>query len=128
MRRPYWTCPHRASYPSRRRRSPPGRRPDEASRRGRRGRALLASRYPLIRTKGRTMEASTTRPLGFARLVALALVALAIAGLGYLHFGTGATGVSVPADAHAGQLTLHACTYGTEAGGAKADCGTLVVP
>ena len=38
------------------------------------------------------------------------------------------TPVSVPAGAHAGQLTLKPCTYATEHGSYAADCGTLVVP
>ena len=33
----------------------------------------------------------------------------------------------MPADAHAGQLILHPCSYGTEKGSYSADCGTLVV-
>src|SRR5690349_18460755 len=74
--------------------------------------------------KGRVMEASTTRRLRPARIAALALIALALAGLGYLHISSGSSAVSVPSGAHAGQLTLHHCTYR----GLAADCGTLVVP
>src|SRR4051812_328165 len=70
----------------------------------------------------------TRRILGPARLVALVLVALAAAALGYVRFAPGAARVSVPAGAHAGQLTLHSCTYATEDGQYAADCGTLVVP
>jgi pimeloyl-ACP methyl ester carboxylesterase len=58
-----------------------------------------------------------------ARIVALALVALAVLGLAYLHWGTGDDKVSVPSGAHAGQLKLHSCHYA----GRAADCGTLVV-
>jgi hypothetical protein len=58
------------------------------------------------------------------RIVALALIALTPLGLAYLHFSGGSSSVSVPAGAHAGQLTLKHCTYGNE----LADCGTLVVP
>ena len=36
--------------------------------------------------------------------------------------------VSVSQGAHAGQLTMHPCTYPTENGGYRANCGTLVVP
>lgn len=61
------------------------------------------------------------------RTVALALVTLTAAGLAYLYFGTGADRVSVPSGARAGQLKLHPCRYGTENGGYRADCGTLVV-
>ena len=74
------------------------------------------------------MEAPTTTSLRPARIVALALVALELAGLAFLHFSSGAAAVSVPKGAHAGQLALHSCTYGTERGGYAADCGTLVVP
>ena len=58
------------------------------------------------------------------RLLALALIALAVAGLAYLRVGSSEHRVSVPAGAHAGQITLNSCTYA----GRPADCGTLVVP
>jgi pimeloyl-ACP methyl ester carboxylesterase len=61
---------------------------------------------------------------GRGRITGLALIALVTLGLGYLHFGGGSASVSVPSGAHAGQLTLRHCTYGSE----PADCGTLVVP
>src|SRR6188472_3392503 len=64
------------------------------------------------------------RTLTPARLVALALIALAAIGLAYAKFGSGARHVTVPKGARAGQLTLHACHYR----GFAADCGTLVVP
>ena len=73
------------------------------------------------------MEAPTTRLFRPARIVALGLIALGLAGLAYLHFSSGSDAVSVPRGAHAGQLTLEPCTYGTEDGGYAADCGTLVV-
>lgn len=63
-----------------------------------------------------------------ARIVALVLIALVALGLGYLRFGPGDDEVSVPSGAHAGQLDLHSCKYGTEKGSYDADCGTLVVP
>jgi pimeloyl-ACP methyl ester carboxylesterase len=63
-----------------------------------------------------------------ARVVALLLIALMVLGLGYLRFAPGASAVSVPAGAHAGQLTLEPCNYATEDGSYAADCGTLVVP
>ena len=53
------------------------------------------------------MEPPTTRLFSTARLVALALIALALAGLAYLRFSSGSSEVSVPQGAHAGQLTLH---------------------
>jgi hypothetical protein len=49
-------------------------------------------------------------------------------GLTYLGFASGDAAVSVPQGAHAGQLTMHPCTYATEKGAYRADCGTLVVP
>ena len=74
------------------------------------------------------MQAPTTRTFTPARIVALALIALTVAALGYLRFAPDAGPVSVPNGAHAGQLTLHSCHYATENGSYKADCGTLVVP
>ena len=62
------------------------------------------------------MEPPTTRLFSTARIVALALIALALAGLAYLRFSSGSSEVSVPQGAHAGQLTLHPCTYADEAG------------
>src|SRR5947208_7036718 len=78
-------------------------------------------------TKGRAMDASRTKPLGPARIVALALISLTTLGLAYLHSSAGNDSVSVPSGAHAGQLTLHPCHYATEKGSYRADCGTLVV-
>ena len=74
------------------------------------------------------MEPPTKRLFSPTRIVALALIALALAGLAYLRFSSGPGEVSVPQGAHAGQLVLHPCTYTTEQGGYAADCGTLVVP
>ncbi len=74
------------------------------------------------------MEAPTDRRFGPARIVALALIALAVLGLAYLRFAPGDAPVSVPAGARAGQLILEPCTYATEDGRYDADCGTLVVP
>ncbi|MGB6762199.1 alpha/beta hydrolase, partial [Mycobacterium sp.] len=62
------------------------------------------------------------------RITGLTLIAVLTLGLGYLHFAGSSTAVSVPAGAHAGQLTLKNCTYNTEKGAYAADCGTLVVP
>src|SRR5689334_10130800 len=67
------------------------------------------------------------RPFTPARIVALGLIALVALGLSYLRFHHGAGAVSVPKGAHAGQMTLHPCHYGTEKGSYRADCGTLVV-
>jgi pimeloyl-ACP methyl ester carboxylesterase len=49
-------------------------------------------------------------------------------GLTYLRVSSSPATVSVPQGAHAGQLTMHPCTYATEKGAMPADCGTLVVP
>ena len=62
------------------------------------------------------------------RIVALALIAVTVAGLAYLRFGPDADPVSVPRGAMAGDLILESCKYGTEDGSYAADCGTLVVP
>jgi pimeloyl-ACP methyl ester carboxylesterase len=74
------------------------------------------------------MKTHTNKPLGLARIVAFILVALAVLGLAYLHFASGADRVSVPAGASAGQLAMKPCKYATERGDYAADCGTLVVP
>ncbi len=70
----------------------------------------------------------STRRFSLGRITGLTLIALLTLALGYLHFSGASTSVSVPAGAHAGQLTLKKCTYSTEKGAYAADCGTLVVP
>ena len=72
--------------------------------------------------------AESARAFTPARIVALALIALAVAGLAYLRFAPDAGRSSVPAGARAGDLTLEQCYYATENGSYEADCGTLVVP
>jgi pimeloyl-ACP methyl ester carboxylesterase len=67
------------------------------------------------------------RALTPARVVALVLIGLAVAGLSYLRLAPDER-VSVPKGAKAGDLALERCTYATEDGGYHADCGTLVVP
>jgi pimeloyl-ACP methyl ester carboxylesterase len=62
------------------------------------------------------------------RIVALALIGLAVLGLAYLRFGGGSDPVSVPEGAQAGNLILDRCDYETENGSYEADCGTLVAP
>jgi pimeloyl-ACP methyl ester carboxylesterase len=59
--------------------------------------------------------------------LALGLIAVVVLALGYLRFAPD-DGISVPAGARAGDLTLESCEYATEAGSYAADCGTLVVP
>ena len=63
-----------------------------------------------------------------SRIVALVVIGVMLFGLAYIGFAPGDAAVSVPQGAHAGQLTMHPCTYSTEKGGYRADCGTLVVP
>ena len=63
-----------------------------------------------------------------SRIVALVVIGVMLLGLAYLRFAPGDAAVSVPQGAHAGQLTMHPCTYPTEQGAMPADCGTLVVP
>ena len=62
------------------------------------------------------------------RIVALLMIAGAIAWLGHVRLSHPDGWASVPAGAEAGQLTLKPCTYPTEKGDVRADCGTLVVP
>ena len=51
-----------------------------------------------------------------------------LAGLAYLGVSSSSAAISVPQGAHSGQLTMHPCTFPTENGAYRADCGTLVVP
>ncbi len=69
---------------------------------------------------------SRKRALTPARIVALVLIGLAVAGLSYLRLAPDDR-VSVPKGAKAGDLALERCTYATENGSYDADCGTLVV-
>jgi pimeloyl-ACP methyl ester carboxylesterase len=70
------------------------------------------------------------RPKAFtwARIVGLLVTIVLLTGLAYVGVSSSPETVSVPQGAHAGQLTMHPCTYATENGGYRADCGTLVVP
>ncbi|MCU1491989.1 MAG: cysteine proteinase [Acidimicrobiaceae bacterium] len=61
------------------------------------------------------------------RIVALVVIGVVLSGLTYTRFAPGGA-ISVRAGAKNGDLTMHACTYGTEKGAMPADCGTLVVP
>src|SRR5215207_2246252 len=70
---------------------------------------------------------SAPRIFALSRILGLVAIGLVVAGLAYLHFAPDGE-VSVPEGAHAGQLTLEPCAYGTERGDYAADCGTLVVP
>jgi pimeloyl-ACP methyl ester carboxylesterase len=75
-----------------------------------------------------TTTPGRARPLGAARIVALALVGLAVLSLAYLRFWPGEGRVSVPKGAQAGDLILTRSSYDTEQGTYVADRGTLVVP
>lgn len=66
-----------------------------------------------------------SRGLSAGRVVALASIALVAAVLVYLRVSDGSR-PTVPSGARAGDLTLAACTYDTEDGALRADCGTLV--
>jgi pimeloyl-ACP methyl ester carboxylesterase len=70
------------------------------------------------------------RPQAFTwkRITALMVTIVLLTGLTYLGVSSSSAAISVPQGAHAGQLTMHPCTYATENGGYRADCGTLVVP
>jgi pimeloyl-ACP methyl ester carboxylesterase len=70
---------------------------------------------------------STPRTFTLGRILGLVAIGLVAAGLTYLRVAPDGP-VSVPAGAHAGQLTLKPCHYATERGDYAADCGTLVVP
>jgi pimeloyl-ACP methyl ester carboxylesterase len=80
---------------------------------------------PHEKTEGRGQPKRAFTP---ARIVALVAIGLVVLALGYIHVSSGASQVSVPSGAKAGELTLHDCHYTTEKGSYDADCGTLVVP
>jgi len=73
-------------------------------------------------------QAQTPKAFTWTRIVALVVIGVMLLGLTYIGFAPGDAAVSVPQGAHAGQLTMHPCTYSTEKGAYRADCGTLVVP
>jgi pimeloyl-ACP methyl ester carboxylesterase len=72
--------------------------------------------------------AQRPRAFTWARIVALLVIVILLTGLTYVGVSSSPETVSVAQGAHAGQLTMHACTYATEHGAMPADCGTLVVP
>jgi pimeloyl-ACP methyl ester carboxylesterase len=73
-------------------------------------------------------SAPPQRRFTFTRIAALVLIAAVAAGLGYLRANRGHGSVTVPAGAHAGQISMKPCRYETEKGSIAAYCGTLVVP
>src|SRR6202167_3505052 len=83
---------------------------------------------PTNAARGAAGRDESTRRFSRGRITGLTLIAVLTLGLVYLHLAGSSTAVSVPAGAHAGQLTLKSCTYNTEKGAYAADCGTLVVP
>src|SRR4051812_42330453 len=72
--------------------------------------------------------AHSTKAFTPARIVALTLIAVLIAGIVSLGFGSGTQRLKVPPNAKPGDLVVHDCDYPTEKGNYRADCGTLVVP
>src|SRR5450755_3486123 len=75
-----------------------------------------------------TPGTATARRNTWARIAALLVSVVLLTGLTYLRVSSSPETVSVSQGAHAGQLTMHPCTYPTENGSYRADCGTLVVP
>ena len=75
-----------------------------------------------------TPGTATARRNTWARIAALLVTIVLLTGLAYLRVASSPETVAVPQGAHAGQLTMHPCTYPTENGAYRADCGTLVVP
>ncbi len=69
-----------------------------------------------------------SRSFTWARITALLVTIVLLTGLTYLRVSSSPETVAVPQGAHAGQLTMHPCTFPTENGAYRADCGTLVVP
>jgi len=74
------------------------------------------------------LKSPPSRSFTWARIAALLVTIVLLTGLTYLRVSSSSAAISVPQGAHAGQLTMHPCTYPTEDGGYRADCGTLVVP
>jgi pimeloyl-ACP methyl ester carboxylesterase len=74
------------------------------------------------------LKSPPSRSFTWARITALLVTIVLLTGLTYLRFSSSPETVSVSKGAHAGQLTMHSCTYPTENGSYRADCGTLVVP
>jgi pimeloyl-ACP methyl ester carboxylesterase len=74
------------------------------------------------------LRSPPSRSFTWARIVALLVTIVLLTGLTYLGVSSSPETVSVSQGAHAGQLTMHPCTYPAENGAYRADCGTLVVP
>ena len=74
------------------------------------------------------LRSPPSRSFTWARIVALLVIIVLLTGLTYLGVSSSPETVAVSQGAHAGQLTMHSCTYPTENGAYRANCGTLVVP
>ena len=75
-----------------------------------------------------TPGTATARRNTWARIAALLVTIVLLTGLTYLRVSSSSAAISVPQGAHSGQLTMQPCTFPTENGAYRADCGTLVVP
>ena len=97
------------------------------------GRPMIEARH-LTKRYGKTVAvdqpvpAQRPRAFTWARIAGLLVTIVLLTGLTYLGVSSSPGTASVPQGAHAGQLTMHPCTYPTENGAYRADCGTLVVP
>jgi pimeloyl-ACP methyl ester carboxylesterase len=78
--------------------------------------------------RAQPLKSPPSRSFTWARITALLVTVVLLTGLTYLRVSSSPETVAVPQGAHAGQLTMHPCTYPTEDGAYRADCGTLVVP
>ncbi len=95
---------------------------------------MIEERHPTNRYE-KTVAVDQPVPLAqgprvftWVRIAALLMALVLSTGLIYLRVSSSPKAASVPHGAHAGQLTMHVCTYATERGAMPADCGTLVVP
>ena len=94
---------------------------------------MIKARH-LTKRNGKTVAvdqpvpAQRPRAFTWARIAGLLVTIVLLTGLTYLVASSSPGTASVPQGAHAGQLTMHPCTYPTENGAYRADCGTLVVP
>src|ERR1700733_8289327 len=108
-------------------RSSAGRNANPASRR--RGHRAANPTFQIMDATGGEPRINPPRSRSFpiTRIIALLLAVGTLLGLAYPQLSK-AQALSVPPGARVGQLTLKPCTYHTEKGGYRADCGTLVVP
>ena len=88
----------------------------------------LTKRYGKTVAVDQPVPAQSPRAFTWARIAGLLVTIVLLTGLTYLGVSSSPGTASVPQGAHAGQLTMHPCTYPTENGAYRADCGTLVVP